>query len=326
MGRNQVPRLITSATSIQLPERMGARRTTATMTIKLRISQPMATPSTGPNQSGCHGESFKMAGDATINGTSCRTESPIVKRPRGVRQSPTSANTNPRQSPRRPAGESDLTFVTGSCKAADARGSRISTHPGARFAHAQASSPSCRRVNHGRPLESSLRTSTDDRISPQISHRIGDGSLATLHANSANQALDQRYVVQIAASGALIPEACAAAEYLWSEGVAANVLNLTSPRTLFESWRTTITSGASPNLFDWLILPGERNAPIVTVQDGASHALAWLGSVFGTRVYPLGVDDFGQSGSRDDLYRHFNLDAEAIAEAAFSALDETTPT
>ncbi|MFN8444154.1 MAG: 1-deoxy-D-xylulose-5-phosphate synthase N-terminal domain-containing protein [Caldilineaceae bacterium] len=143
---------------------------------------------------------------------------------------------------------------------------------------------------------------------------------------SANQALDQRYVVQIAASGALIPEACAAAEYLWSEGVAANVLNLTSPRTLFESWRTTITFGASPNLFDWLILPGERNAPIVTVQDGASHALAWLGSVFGTRVYPLGVDDFGQSGSRDDLYRHFNLDAEAIAEAAFSALDETTPT
>jgi pyruvate dehydrogenase E1 component len=59
----------------------------------------------------------------------------------------------------------------------------------------------------------------------------------------------------------------------------------------------------------------------VTVQDGASHTLAWLGSVFGQLAYPLGVDEFGQSGARTDLYRHFKINAEAIVAAAFEALE-----
>jgi len=64
----------------------------------------------------------------------------------------------------------------------------------------------------------------------------------------------------------------------------------------------------------------ERYAPIVTALDGASHALAWLGSVFGTAVVPLGVDQFGQVGSRAELYRHYQIDAEAIVDAALTAL------
>ena len=128
-------------------------------------------------------------------------------------------------------------------------------------------------------------------------------------------------VVQIAASGAMIPEACAAAAYLWQEGVAANVLNLTSPRLLFEAWRATNGQAQHSPLFDWLIPPAERKAPIITVQDGSSHSLAWLGSVFGAPVTPLGVDEFGQSGGRTDLYRHFQIDWEAIADAAFDAVE-----
>ena len=57
------------------------------------------------------------------------------------------------------------------------------------------------------------------------------------------------------------------------------------------------------------------------MHDATSHALAWLGSVFGAKVTGLGVDDFGQSGSRPDLYHHFGLDAEPIAAAAFKAID-----
>jgi pyruvate dehydrogenase E1 component len=70
-----------------------------------------------------------------------------------------------------------------------------------------------------------------------------------------------------------------------------------------------------------LIPDDERSAPIVTVQDGASHALAWLGSVHGTSIISLGVDEFGQSGDLAQLYRHYEIDAEHIAEAAFTALD-----
>ncbi len=124
----------------------------------------------------------------------------------------------------------------------------------------------------------------------------------------------QAPVVQIAAAGALIPEAVAAAAYLRREGVAANVLNLTSARRLYEGWRA-----GEP--LAWLIPPDEARAPIVTVHDGASHALAWLGSVNGAPVWPLGVDAFGQSGARDALYRAFQIDVESIVAAGFAAAD-----
>ena len=77
----------------------------------------------------------------------------------------------------------------------------------------------------------------------------------------------------------------------------------------------------TPGPFDWLIPASERHAPIITVHDGASHALAWLGSVYGSLVVPLGVDEFGQSGGRADLYKHFGIDAEGIVEAALLALN-----
>src|SRR5207302_4253098 len=69
-----------------------------------------------------------------------------------------------------------------------------------------------------------------------------------------------------------------------------------------------------------LILDQERRAPIVTVLDGASHALAFLGSVFGQRSVPLGMDRFGQSGNRDDLYSYAGIDAGHIVNAALVAL------
>ena len=118
----------------------------------------------------------------------------------------------------------------------------------------------------------------------------------------------------------MIPEACAAAAYLWQEGVAANVLNLTSPRHLFAQWRKT-PYAQRHTLFDWLIPPSERHAPIITVQDGASHSLAWLGSALGTTLIPLGVDDFGQSGTGADLYHHFGIDWQAIVAAAFTVCE-----
>jgi pyruvate dehydrogenase E1 component len=107
------------------------------------------------------------------------------------------------------------------------------------------------------------------------------------------------------------------------------VINLTSSQQLFQGWRAWqrwdmgAVGGSEPRMhMDTLISKDERRAPIVTVLDGSSHTLAWLGSVYGTRVISLGVDDFGQSGSIADLYRHYEIDAERIAMAAFSTLDD----
>ncbi len=60
----------------------------------------------------------------------------------------------------------------------------------------------------------------------------------------------------------------------------------------------------------------------MTVHDGASHALAWVGGAFGQACVSLGVDKFGQSGARDDVYRYMQIDADSIAAAAFALADE----
>ncbi|MDJ0767673.1 MAG: 1-deoxy-D-xylulose-5-phosphate synthase N-terminal domain-containing protein [Ilumatobacter sp.] len=134
-------------------------------------------------------------------------------------------------------------------------------------------------------------------------------------------------LVVLATCGAVTPEVLAAADLLASEGVAVTVLDLTSPDRLFRGWRAATrdaSNRARPASHDHhlahLIHPTERHAPIVTVHDAASHALAWLGSVFGQRVVPVGVDEFGQSGALDELYDLFDLLPEQIVNAALVAL------
>jgi pyruvate dehydrogenase E1 component len=126
--------------------------------------------------------------------------------------------------------------------------------------------------------------------------------------------------IYLAGAGAVMPEVIAAARLLQREGIAATVLNLTSVEQLYRNWRAA--RGGEQHQIARLIPPADRRLPIVTVHDGASHTLAWLGSVYGAPVLPLGVDEFGQSGTRAELYRHFGLDAEQIAEVAFEAVDQ----
>jgi pyruvate dehydrogenase E1 component len=139
---------------------------------------------------------------------------------------------------------------------------------------------------------------------------------------------DPSTLVQIAASGAIIPEAIQAARRLADEGIAANVLNLTSPGTLYSELADRRRGGVRAGRggrdvghLARLIPSDERSAPIVTVIDGASHALAFLGSAFGAPTIPLGVDTFGQSGTVPDLYREYGLDADHIVNAALLALE-----
>ena len=134
--------------------------------------------------------------------------------------------------------------------------------------------------------------------------------------------------VVLAACGAVVPEAFHAARLLADEGVAATVLDLTSPDRVYREWRAELQDAARsarPARLGGLHLarllpPDERRSPIVTVHDAASHALAWLGSVFGQRVMPIGVDRFGQSGSIADLYGEFDLLPDQITNTALVAL------
>jgi pyruvate dehydrogenase E1 component len=137
--------------------------------------------------------------------------------------------------------------------------------------------------------------------------------------------------VNLVASGAVVPEAVAAASLLAAEGVAASVIDVTSMDRLYRGWRRRLQeagrAGAAPAGVTHLhrLLPEDaRRAPIVTVHDAASHHLAWLGSVFGTPVVPVGVDEFGQSGTIPALYDAFDLSAERVVNAALVAIDQRT--
>jgi pyruvate dehydrogenase E1 component len=134
--------------------------------------------------------------------------------------------------------------------------------------------------------------------------------------------------VVLAASGAVLPEVVAAAALLADEGCAAVVLDLTSADRCYREWRAALRKAGRDGRavereaihLARLLPPEERGAPIVAVHDAASHALAWLGSVFGTRVIPVGVDGFGQSGSVEELYGVFDLLPDQLVNAALVAV------
>ncbi|MDP9225805.1 MAG: hypothetical protein M3P18_18585 [Actinomycetota bacterium] len=66
---------------------------------------------------------------------------------------------------------------------------------------------------------------------------------------------------------------------------------------------------------------GRPGGPIITVLDGHPSALAWVGSMQGVRAWPLGVSHYGESGTRDELYRQHGIDATSIAATCRTALN-----
>jgi len=151
-------------------------------------------------------------------------------------------------------------------------------------------------------------------------------------------------MVHLAGSGAVLPEVLAAAAELGEEGIAANVVDITSADRLYRAWQRTLRQGVRtatvPSIPGALRsafgdrafgrqASGDRGwgdrgsgdrAPIVTVHDAASHTLSWLGSALGVPAVSLGVDSFGQSGAISDLYRAHDLDSGSIVNAALAAL------
>ena len=151
-------------------------------------------------------------------------------------------------------------------------------------------------------------------------YRLVDGRART----GESEALANAPVIHLVGVGAVMPEVLAAADILNSEGIIAHVVDVTSPGRLFGSWQRTIRQGvrtATTPSFPGVFRPiFPEKAPIVSVHDGASHAMAWLGSAVGMPQVSLGVDAFGQSGNIHDLYNINDLSSGSIVNAALAAL------
>lgn len=124
----------------------------------------------------------------------------------------------------------------------------------------------------------------------------------------------------IAYCGAVAPEALEAHERILEDIPEAGVLAVTSPERLHGDWiatrraRITGEKGGVAHV-EGLLRDLAPDAALVTLADAHSATLSWLGSVDGHRIYPLGVDGFGQSGDIPDLYGVYGIDADAILDA-----------
>jgi pyruvate dehydrogenase E1 component len=165
----------------------------------------------------------------------------------------------------------------------------------------------------------------------RLSTRPVDQSLAAVPADPAARERRRQHVVAgayplrrttsqpavtLAAMGAVVPEALAAADRLDAQGLSTDVVCVTSAGLLFEAVQAR--GGRGPDS-SWILdaaFPARRAAPLVTVLDGHPHTLAFLAGINQVRAAHLGVSRFGQSGDLDDVYRHHGLDTDSIITAA----------
>jgi len=127
--------------------------------------------------------------------------------------------------------------------------------------------------------------------------------------------------VVVAYTGAVAPEAIHAVGLMAEDRRDIGLLAVTSADRLNAGWTAACRARERGLVharchIERLFAGLPRHCGIVSVLDGHPATLAWLGAVGGHRVRPLGVEHFGQTGTIDELYRHYGIDANAIIAAA----------
>ena len=165
-----------------------------------------------------------------------------------------------------------------------------------------------------RPVDQSLAAVPDDPAARELRRRQVVAGAYPLRRRAGHR-------LTIAAMGALVPEALAAADRLEDLGVPSDVVCVTSPDLLFRAMQAT---RGLADCSAWIlneVFPADRAAPLLTVLDGHPHTLAFLAGISKARATHLGVTRFGQSGDLADVYRYHGIDTDSIIRAALSLAD-----
>ena len=120
----------------------------------------------------------------------------------------------------------------------------------------------------------------------------------------------------------MIAEVMKSYEALLEDNLNIGVLLVVSPDKFCNDWKKQMFSGETKSHVEQILQNINISIPIITVIDGHSSALSWIGSVLGHRVYPLGVDKFGQSGNLSEVYEDNNIDFKAIIDNIAKSLVE----
>lgn len=165
-----------------------------------------------------------------------------------------------------------------------------------------------------RPVSQALASvPTDPAARDRRRRHVVAGAYVLRHVDSP--------AVTLVGMGAVITETLQAADRLQQQGVAADVICVTSPGLLFEALQARRGHGDASSWILDQIFPAHRAASMVTVLDGHPHTLAFLPTINGVRGQALGVSRFGQTGSLDEVYRYHGIDTDSIVAAALDLVD-----
>jgi pyruvate dehydrogenase E1 component len=187
------------------------------------------------------------------------------------------------------------------------------------------------RDGEGEPNERSwLRDETGGAVYLRLSTRTIDQPQRTMTPDLASDVVDGAYwmrkpgpnaQVVVAYTGTVAPEAIEAVGLMAEDRRDIGLLAITSADRLNAGW-TAAQRARERGLvharshIERLLAEVPPHCGLVTVIDGHPATLAWLGSVMGHRTRSLGVEHFGQTGTIQDLYRHFGIDSQGIIQAA----------
>ncbi|MBJ7578846.1 transketolase [Devosia sp. MC532] len=126
--------------------------------------------------------------------------------------------------------------------------------------------------------------------------------------------------VVLAYQGVLASDAIEAAARLGGDRRNVAVLAITSADRLNAGWQGSVRARMhgdhTPSHIEQLLAQVPNKIGIVTAIDAHPATLSWIGSVCGHRTIALGVEHFGQTGTVQDLYRHFGISSDDIVRAA----------
>ncbi|MFD6063466.1 transketolase-like TK C-terminal-containing protein, partial [Rhodococcus wratislaviensis] len=165
-----------------------------------------------------------------------------------------------------------------------------------------------------RPVDQTLANVPSDPAARERRRRqVVAGAYTLRHADNP--------AVTLVGMGAMIPETLAAANRLAEQGIAADVVCVTSPGLLFQAVQARRGLADGPSWILDQVFPAGRATPMVTVLDGHPHTLAFLTGINQVRGAALGVSKFGQVGSLDDVYRYHGIDTDAVVRTALNLAD-----
>jgi pyruvate dehydrogenase E1 component len=171
----------------------------------------------------------------------------------------------------------------------------------------------------------------------RLSSRVIDQALASVptdpaarerrrrHAIAGAYALRrvERPAVTLVGMGAIMPEVIKAADRLQELGIAADVVCVTSADRLYRALRARTGLGDGDASILEQAFPADRATPMVTALDGHPHTLAFLAAIRGVRSANLGVTEFGQTGTLQELYTLHGIGPDAQISAALDLVGAT---